>query len=41
MSLARYICPWCNTKLTHTDARKHWETICTKRPGSTVKAPAR
>lgn len=37
MSTAKYLCPWCSTKLTHEEARKHWETQCPLRPGSTVK----
>lgn len=38
---AKYICPYCNAKLTHGEARKHWEKECSKRPGSTVKLPQR
>lgn len=41
MSLVRYICPFCNAKLTHEAARTHWERECDKRPGSTVKPAKR
>lgn len=34
-----YNCPYCNEVYAHKDARKHWETLCPMRSGSTVKPP--
>lgn len=36
-----FSCSWCGVHYDHTASRKHWETECTKRPGSTVKPPSR